>query len=184
MKQMKKFSFFMQQSESMMPYGNSLPKFWQTLLKRSKLVRSVQKTKRSRLNYEIIRFLYSFGVSASSILCEKRFPKLGTTGAVTCSKTASRASLTVFPICWPILFRRQQEVTDLFQHTWLLTLRTSQAAEQEVLRCGLLSKHFAITWLYRSPALSWQSFCWMTWYRRCWGATISRSLMTVSLSNG
>ena len=27
MKQMKKFSFFMQQSESMMPYGNSLPKF-------------------------------------------------------------------------------------------------------------------------------------------------------------
>ena len=45
-----------------------------------KLVRSVQKTKKSRLNYEIIRFLYSFGVSASSILCEKRFPKLGTTG--------------------------------------------------------------------------------------------------------
>lgn len=35
--------------------------------------------KKSRLNYEIIIFLYSFGVSASSILCEKRFPKLGTT---------------------------------------------------------------------------------------------------------
>ena len=29
-----------------------------------------------------------------------------------------------------------------------------RAAEQAELRCGLLSKHFAITWLYLSPALS------------------------------
>ena len=34
-----------------------------------------------KISFELreIRFLYSFGVSASSILCEKRFPKLGTT---------------------------------------------------------------------------------------------------------